>query len=70
MSKQPWYHRSNAVLFTATQPITEEQFTKAVEKALKKYGVLRGTVEVECINMGDHLVSGWMEPEPGDPADL
>ena len=71
-NKQPWYHRCDgAILFTATQPVSEKEFTAALEKALKPFGVVRGTVEVESINDGSgSLQSGWMDPEPGDPSDL
>jgi len=72
MAKQPYYHRcEGAVLFTATQPVTEEEFVKAVEKALKPFGVVKGTVEVESVaDENGALFSGWVEPEPGDPSDL
>lgn len=72
MSKQPYYHRcEGAVLFTCTQPLTEDDFIAVLEKGLKKFGLVKGSVEVECIHDGDgELVSGFTEPEPGDPDDL
>ena len=72
MADQPWYHRvDGAILFTAKNPISEDDFIAAVESGLKKLGVVPGTVELEYINDGDgRLVSGYCEPEPGDPSDL
>lgn len=72
MNKQPFYHRcEGAVMFTATRPVSEDEFIAALEKALKPLGLVKGTVEIECINNGDgYLESGWLEPEPGDPSDL
>ncbi len=72
MNKQPFYHRcEGAVMFTATRPVSEEEFIAALEKALKPLGLVKGTVEIECINDGSGVLeSGWMEPEAGDPADL
>lgn len=64
-NKQPFYHRcEGAVLFTATRPVSEEEFIAALEKALKPLGLVKGSVEVESIN------GNWMESEAGDPADL
>lgn len=71
MTKQPFYHRvEGAVLFTATRPVSEEEFIAAVERGLKSCGLVKGSVEVECLNEDGVLVSGYGEPEPGDPADL
>jgi hypothetical protein len=73
MNKQPFYHRSEGALtFTATKPISESEFIKAVEKALKPLGLVSGTVDIECIHDEETktLFSGWMEPEAGDPSDL
>ena len=71
MNKQPFYHRcEGAVLFTATRPVSEEEFIKALEKALKPLDLVAGTVEIESINNEGTLVSGWLEPEAGDPCDL
>jgi hypothetical protein len=62
VNKQPFYHRAT-ILFTATRPITEEEFRKlvayAVECGLEGAG-LEDTVEIE----------EWLEPEAGDPMDL
>ena len=70
-NKQPFYHRcAGAVMFTATKPVSEQEFIAALEKALRPLGLVRGSVEVECINDNGTLVSGWLEPEAGDPADL
>ena len=62
MAKQPWYHRVDGVLFTGTGDITQEDFEKALEKALValKAGYVKGSLQIE----------EWAEPEPGDPADL
>ena len=72
MNKQPFYHRcEGAVMFTATKPISEEEFIAVLEKALKPLGLVKGTVEIECINDGNGVLeSGWMEPEAGNPDDL
>jgi hypothetical protein len=72
-NKQPFYHRCDgAVLFTATRPISEKEFIAALEKALKPLGLVKGSVEVEGFGglAGGEITSGYMEPEPGDPADL
>ena len=71
-NKQPWYHRcEGALLFTTTEPVTEKECIKALEKALKPFGVVTGSVEFESVDAGDGtLVSGWADPEPGDPSDL
>ncbi len=71
MNKQPFYHRcEGAVMFTATTPISEQQFISVLEKALKPLGLVPNTVEIECLNDNGTLLSGWLEPEAGDPRDL
>lgn len=72
MSKQPYYHRCDgALLFTTTVPVTEEEAVVEIERAFKKFGVLKGSVEFESLNGEDgKLYSGWNEPLPGDPSDL
>ena len=76
MNKQPFYHEfEGQVLFTATRPLTKEEFISALEKGLKKYGLVEGTVElhdpreVDVLNLGEQY-DGWAEPEAGDPHDL
>lgn len=71
-NNQPFYHRcSGAVTFTANQPITEQEFVKALGRALKPLGLVEHTLEVESVpGEGGVLFPGWEEPEPGDPADL
>ena len=61
-NKQPFFHRCDGLLFTATKPVSEAEFLAAVSKALKPFGLVLGTLEVEP--------DGWAEPDPGDPADL
>ena len=72
MAKQPWYHCCEGVLlFTTTEPVTEGQFLEAVSKALKPFGLVKGSLEIASITAEDGtLTSGWAEPEPGDPSDL
>lgn len=71
MNKQPFYHRVEAVLFTATRPVSEEEFCAALESSLKKCGLVKGSVEIEPArdDKNDCLVSG-MSWEAGDPSDL
>lgn len=59
MAKQPYYHRIDGLLFTATEVVTEEQIIAAIQRI---YEVVEGTVEIEP--------GGFSEPESGDPADL
>lgn len=59
---QPFYHRIDGLLFTATAPLTEREFLTHFRKHAKALGILADSVEIE--------VEGFGEPEPGDPADL
>jgi hypothetical protein len=61
MNKQPFYHRV-VVLATFTRPLSEEEFEKILKRALqeKHNGYVPGSLMLE----------EYMEPEPGDPADL
>lgn len=59
MNKQPYYHRVDGLLFTATRDISQEEFIQAIKAPLKKLGVLINSIELEC-----------MDAEPGDPSDL
>jgi hypothetical protein len=69
-NKQPYYHRVEALLFTATQPLTEQQFLLALRKALIPLGLIPTSLEIESQNHNGILESGWHEPEPGNPSDL
>jgi ferredoxin-NADP reductase len=60
MAKQPFYHRIDGLLFTATNGIDEKQFIDAIKEPLKKLGVLPDSITIE----------EFFEPEPGDPSDL
>lgn len=71
MAKQPFYHRcEGAVMFTTTQPMSESEFITALQKALKPYGLIKNSIQIESINVGGVLESGWMNPEAGDPSDI
>lgn len=71
MTKQPFYHRvEGALLFTATRPISEKEFIAALERGLKSCGLVKNSVEIECLNVDGKLVSGYCDAEPGDPDDL
>lgn len=60
-NQQPFYHRVDGVLFTATRDVSEDEFTEALKKALKGIkGVIINSAEIE----------EYSEPEPGDPLDL
>jgi hypothetical protein len=58
-NKQPFYHRVDGLLFTATSVVTEQDIIEAIGKIK---GVVKDSVEIEP--------DGYGEPEPGDPADL
>lgn len=62
MNKQPFYHRVDGLLFTATKPIDVLEFVHAFATGLKALGVIASSVEIEP--------EGYAEPEPGDPSDL
>lgn len=59
---QPFYHRIDGLLFTATVPLTEGLILGLLRKYGKSLGILPDTVEIES--------DGFAEPDPGDPADL
>lgn len=59
MNKQPFYHRVDGLLFTATRSLSEAEIVEAVSKI---EGVVPGSTEIEP--------GGFDEPEAGDPADL
>ena len=63
-NRQPFYHRVDGLLFTATDAVSEADFLRVLREseALQKLGVLVDSIEVEP--------TGWGEPEPGDPAEL
>lgn len=59
MNKQPFYHRC-VVLFTATEPMEEQTVFENIRDGLTMDIILRDSIEIE----------EYLEPEPGDPADL
>ena len=60
-NKQPFYHRVDGLLFTATRPISEKEFMQAVKKSLALLGVIVSSIELD---------GPWEESEPGSPDDL
>ena len=63
VARQPFYHRQDGVLFTATRVVSEAELAEAIVKAVQRIkGVVKESVEIEPNN--------YQEPEPGDPADL
>lgn len=58
---QPFYYRSEGLLFTATSADLDEKLViEAIKKALTPFGVIQSSVEFE----------GGLDYEAGDPADL
>lgn len=60
MNKQPFYHRVDGLLFTATRELSETEFLVEIRGPLKKLGVIPESIEIET----------WGGAEPGDPSDL
>lgn len=59
MNKQPFYHRCT-ILFTATEPMTEEDVLENIQDGLTMDIVIKDSIQIEEFD----------DPEPGDPADL
>ena len=60
MNKQPFYHRA-IILFTATEPISEEELYNSLLVFLNKdKRIVPSHTEIES----------YMEPEAGNPDDL
>lgn len=64
INKQPFYHGAH-ILFTSTTGCSEQEVLEALNKFAvseegQKLGLVEDSVEIEA----------WLEPEPGDPADL
>lgn len=58
MNKQPFYHRA-VILFTATRPISQEEFALLLIHKLKDRDIMTGTILCEAL-----------ENDAGDPQDL
>lgn len=59
MAAQPFYHRVDGLLFTATRTVSEVEILEAI---MRIKGVVKQSIEIEP--------KGYQEPEAGDPADL
>ncbi len=60
MADQPFYHRIDGFMFTATRPIDRDELIHLIAKGLKAHGVIPHSVDFE----------EYHEPEAGDPHDL